>query len=116
MPILFYVTDLPFCLTSSLRSTIIEKSIIREISLLLICFLCSHPLCSLSVTKLAVALSNFRCNIQGSIICNYAHVKEGCTIKDCQVGANHTVKGINLCALIVPFSFLSKNLLLAKHP
>ena len=34
-----------------------------------------------------------RCNIQGSVICNYAHIKEGCTIKDCQVGANHTVKG-----------------------
>ena len=38
-------------------------------------------------------ISCSRCNIQGSVICNYAHIKDGCTIKDCQVGANHTVKG-----------------------
>ena len=32
-----------------------------------------------------------RCNIQGSIICTNAYIKDNASLKDCQVGDSHTI-------------------------
>lgn len=41
-----------------------------------------------------------RCNIQGSIVCTNAYVKENASLKDCQVGDSHTIpeKGELYCS------------------
>ncbi|XP_065069991.1 translation initiation factor eIF2B subunit gamma-like isoform X1 [Rhopilema esculentum] len=41
------------------------------------------------------------CSIQGSVICNYAYIKENSNLKDCQVGANINVRGDHNKELLV---------------
>lgn len=45
----------------------------------------------LNLTVLISTLYLARCNIQGSIICTNAYIKENASLKDCQVGDSHTI-------------------------